>query len=308
MKTLGKLIEVPVREIWKHEQYNFSDWLSKKENISLLDDILGLSLVDVNKEVFVGSYRCDLVAVDETTGTKVIIENQLEASNHEHLGKLITYASGLDAKVIVWIVTEAKEEHSSAIEWLNNHTDKNVNFFLLELHAYKIGDSLPAPQFAVIEQPNDFVKYSKQNSKSGDLSRAESERLAFWSQMNEIVSERGKPFNIRKPTTDHWYNIPVGTSEASISITLVGKENIIGIELYISDNKRLFDMLFEKKEEIEKNAGLIFDWQRLDDKKASRIIYRIQGLNFDDHSNYEQLMNEIIDKAVTIRDTFKKYL
>ena len=244
MKTLGRLTEVPVREIWKHEQYNFSEWLSKEENISLLDEILGLSLVNVDKEVFVGSYRCDLVAEDETTGTKVIIENQLEGSNHEHLGKLITYASGLDAKVIVWIVTEAKEEHSSAIEWLNNHNDKNVNFFLLELHAYKIGDSLPAPQFAVIEQPNDFVKYSKHDSKSGDLSRAESERLAFWSQMNEILSARGKPFNIRKPTTDHWYNVSVGTSGAGISITLVGKDNLIGIELYISDNKRLFDMLF----------------------------------------------------------------
>lgn len=308
MKTLGRLTEVPVREIWKHEQYNFSDWLSKEENIALLDEILGLSLVNVNKEVFVGSYRCDLVAEDETTGTKVIIENQLEGSNHEHLGKLITYASGLDAKVIVWIVTEAKEEHSSAIEWLNNHTDKNVNFFLLELHAYKIGESLPAPQFAVIEQPNDFVKYSKQNSKSGDLSKAESERLAFWSQMNEILSARGKPFNVRKATTDHWYNISVGTSEALISITLVSKEKLIGIELYITDNKRLFDMLSEKKDEIEKDAGLKFDWQRLDDKKASRIIYRIPGLDFDNHSNYEQLMNEVIDKVIIIRDTFKKYL
>lgn len=308
MQALGKLTEVPVREIWKHEQYDFSEWLSKEENISLLDDILGLSLVDLNKEVFVGSYRCDLVGIDETTGTKVIIENQLENSNHDHLGKIITYASGLDAKVIVWIVTEAREEHRSAIEWLNNHTDKDVNFFLLELHAYKIGNSLPAPQFAVIEQPNDFVKYSKPTSNSGDLSKAQSERLSFWTEFNEVLAIKGKPFNIRKPTTDHWYNISVGTSEAGISITLVGKENLIGIELYISDNKRLFDMLFEKKEEIENQIGLSFDWQRLDDKKASRIIYRIPGLNFDDHSNYEQLMNEIIDKAVKMRDVFKKYL
>ena len=101
----------------------------------------------MKKEVFVGAYRCDLVAKDETTGTKVIIENQLEVSNHDHLGKIITYASGLDAKVIVWIVTQAREEHRSANEWLNNNTGNDIGFFLIELHAYRIGDSLPAPKF-----------------------------------------------------------------------------------------------------------------------------------------------------------------
>lgn len=119
---IGKLKEVELRNLWKHEQYDFSEWLSQNENIELLNDILGLTLTDISKEVYVGSYRCDLVAVDESSGIKVIIENQLESSNHEHLGKIITYASGLDAQVVVWIVKNAKEEHRSAIEWLNNNT------------------------------------------------------------------------------------------------------------------------------------------------------------------------------------------
>ena len=156
--NIGKLKEVDIRSLWKHEQYDFSEWLSHEENIEELNNILGLTLTDVSKEVYVGSYRCDLVAVDESTGIKVIIENQLESSNHDHLGKIITYASGLDAQVVVWIVTHAKEEHRSAIEWLNNNTNGNINFFLIELHAYKIGDSLPAPYFEVIEKPNDFIK------------------------------------------------------------------------------------------------------------------------------------------------------
>lgn len=105
---LGRLEEVDVRKLWSHEQYDFSNWLAKDENIELLNEVLGLTLVDIEKEVFVGSYRCDLVASDETTGQKVIIENQLEASNHDHLGKIVTYASGLDANVIVWIVKEAR--------------------------------------------------------------------------------------------------------------------------------------------------------------------------------------------------------
>lgn len=138
---LGRLEEVDVRKLWSHEQYDFSNWLAKEENIDLLNEALGLTLVDIEKEVYVGSYRCDLVDSDETTGQKIIIENQLEQSNHDHLGKVITYASGLDAKVIVWIVKDAREEHRSAVEWLNNNTNKEINFFLIEIHAYKIGDS-----------------------------------------------------------------------------------------------------------------------------------------------------------------------
>ena len=148
---IGKLKEVDIRNLWKHEQYDFSEWLSQEENINILNDILGLTLVDVSKEAYVGSYRCDLFAVDESTGTKVIIENQLEPSNHDHLGKIITYASGLDAEVIVWIVKTAKEEHRSAIEWLNNNTNSRINFFLIELKAYTIENSIPAPFFNVIE-------------------------------------------------------------------------------------------------------------------------------------------------------------
>ena len=112
----GILKEIDVRELWKHEQHDFSNWLAREKNIELLNDALDLTLVDIDKEVYVGSYRCDLVAKDEMTGTKIIIENQLECSNHDHLGKIITYASGLDATVIVWIVKEAREEHRSAIE------------------------------------------------------------------------------------------------------------------------------------------------------------------------------------------------
>lgn len=247
---LGRLEEVDVRKLWSHEQYDFSNWLAKEENIDLLNEALGLTLVDIEKEVFVGSYRCDIVANDETTGERIIIENQLEQSNHDHLGKVITYASGLDAKVIVWIVKEAREEHRSAVEWLNNNTNKDINFFLIEIHAYKIGDSLYAPKFEIVEKPNDFIKTGKTQSGSGDLNKSQSERLIFWTRFNEIIAERGKPFNIRKASTDHWYDIAIGTSAAHIGITLVNKENCIGVELYINDDKQIFDNLYQEKEKI----------------------------------------------------------
>ena len=306
--AIGKLEEVDIRELWKHEQYDFSEWLSKKENIENLNEILGLTLVDISKETYVGSYRCDLFAKDETTGIKVIIENQLEMSNHDHLGKIITYASGLDAKVVVWIVKEAREEHRSAIEWLNNNTNSNINFFLIEIHAYKIGNSDNAPMFQVIEQPNDFIKNNKSINSSDTMNKSQSQRVEFWNQFNNVLVERGKPFNVRKATTDHWYNVAIGTSDAHIDITLVNKDSVIGVELYITDNKELFDKLYQKKDEIEADLGLELDWRRLNNSKASRIITFIKGLDFDDHSNYNELMNKTIDLAVLMRDTFKKYI
>ena len=305
---IGKLKEVDIRELWKHEQYDFSEWLSKKENIENLNEILGLTLVDISKETYVGAYRCDLFAKDETTGIKVIIENQLEISNHDHLGKIITYASGLDAKVVVWIVKEAREEHRSAIEWLNNNTNNNANFFLIEIHAYKIGDSDPAPMFQVVEQPNDFIKNNKSTNRDESMNKSQPQRVEFWNQFNNVIIERGKPFNIRKATTDHWYNVAIGTSDAHIDITLVNKDSLIGVELYIPDNKELFDKLFEKKENIESDLGFELDWRRLDKSKASRIVYCIKGLNFDDHSNYNELMNKIIDLVILMRNIFKKYI
>ena len=305
---LGKLKEVDIRELWKHEQYDFSEWLSKEENIEMLGDEIGLTLTEINKEVFVGSYRCDLVAKDETTGIKVIIENQLEATNHDHLGKIITYASGLDANVVIWIVKEAREEHRSAIEWLNNKTTKDILFFLMEIRAYKIGDSLHAPKFVIIEKPNDFVKTANVGMDSGELSKAQAERLSFWNRFNEVLLSRNKPFNARKATTDHWYDVALGTSEAHISITLVNKTNSIGIEVYINDNKGLFDKLYSASEEIQNELGFSMDWQRLDNKKPSRIIYYIGGLDFDNHENYGELINEVMDKVVAIRNVFRNHL
>ncbi len=305
---LGRLEEVDIRELWSHEQYDFSNWMAEPENLELLNEAIGLTLNDVEKEVYVGSYRCDLVAKDETTGEKVIIENQLEQSNHDHLGKIVTYASGLDAKVVVWIVKEAREEHRSAIEWLNNNTVASINFFLIEVHAYKIGDSLYAPKFEIVEKPNGFIKNAKTQSGSDEFNRSQGERLEFWTRFNEILTERGKPFNVRKATTDHWYNVAIGTSGTHVAMTLVNKEGCVGIELYISDNKALYDQLYQSKDEIEKDLGLQPEWQRLDGKKASRILYRIPGLNFDDHSNYDALMNEMIDKALLFSKVFKKYV
>jgi hypothetical protein len=305
---LGKLQEVDIRTVWPHEQYDFSKWLAEEENIRELGDTLNLSLTDVETEKFVGNYRCDILCKDEITGKMVLIENQLEPTNHDHLGKIITYASGLDAAVVVWIVSSARDEHASAIEWLNKHTDDEISFFLLEVHAYKIGDSDPAPQFNIIEQPNDFVKTVKTVAKNNELNESQKQRLEFWTQFNDVVESKGKPFNKRKATTDHWYNVAIGSSEANISIDLVNKEHKIRVSLWINDNKDLYDSLFLRKDGIEQLLGFDLEWNRLDSKKASYICTYIKGLDFKKQDNYPQLMEQIIDLVLKMRKVFPQFM
>ena len=305
---LGKLHEVDIRTVWPHEQYDFSKWLAEEENIRELGDTLNLSLTDVETEKFVGNYRCDILCKDEITGKMVLIENQLEPTNHDHLGKIITYASGLDAAVVVWIVSSARDEHASAIEWLNKHTDDEISFFLLEVHAYKIGDSDPAPQFKIIEQPNDFVQTVKTVAKNNELNESQKQRLEFWTQFNDVVESKGKPFNKRKATTDHWYNVAIGSSEANISIDLVNKEHKIRVSLWINDNKDLYDSLSLRRDEIEQLLGLELEWNRLDSKKASYICTYIKGLDFKKQDNYPQLMEKIIDLVLRMRKVFPQFM
>lgn len=305
---LGKLQEIDIREVWTHEQYDFSKWLSAEDNMQELGNVLNLSLSDIETEKFVGSYRCDILCRDEITGRVVLIENQLEQTNHDHLGKILTYASGLDASVVVWVVASARDEHASAIEWLNKHTDDSISFFLLEIHAYRIGNSEPAPQFKIIEQPNDFAKTVKRIAQDKSVNESQSRRLEFWTQFNDILEQRGKPFNKRKATTDHWYSVAVGSSECQISIDLVNKDHKIRVGLWISDNKERFDYMRQHKEEIEVAMGFPLFWQRLDNKKSSLICTYIKGLDFKAQDNYPELMNEAIDLVVKMRDVLKKYI
>ena len=227
-----------------------------------------------------------MVASDETTTQRIIIENQLEQSNHDHLGKIVTYASGLDAKVIVWIVKEAREEHRSAIEWLNNNTNKDVNFFLIEIHAYKIGDSLYAPKFEIVEKPNDFIKTGKIQASSGEMNKSQSERLAFWTRFNEVIIERGRPFNVRKEN--------INTLEASgellltIMASLAQQESAslsqnvkLGLQFRYQEGKVQINHEHFPGYTKDEEGNLIIDEE---EAKVVRRIYReyLEGASFRD--------------------------
>lgn len=164
MDTLGKMIRITdLRSVWPHEANDFTRWLAQEENLTLLGDAIEIELELEERESSVGSFNVDIFAKEVGTNRRVIIENQLEDTNHDHLGKLITYASGKGSEVIVWVVKRARDEHRQAIEWLNQHTDSNIGFFLLEIELWQIGDSEKAPRFNIVEKPNDWTKMMKGN-------------------------------------------------------------------------------------------------------------------------------------------------
>lgn len=308
-KEFGKLEEITdLRDYWKNEATDFTPWLAKEENISLLSEAIGIDITVEERESNVGDFSVDIYASETETDRKIIIENQLEATNHDHLGKLITYASGKEANIIIWIVKEAREEHRAAIEWLNNHTDKEIGFFLCEIKIYKIENSKPAVKFEVIQRPNEWAK----EIKNMDLTQTEQLRYEYWTAYNDYAfkdaqSEYAKNFGKRKPSTHHWMRLSIGHSNCRISILQIHKRNSINIEFYIKHDKELFNRLFDKKDDIEKDTGIKFYWKELPDKKASRIITE-KSVEFDNKEKWEEQFDWIMETAIKMKKTFTKYI
>ncbi len=300
MQELGDLKRVELRKLWPNEATDFTKWLAKEENIEKINEVVGLTLVNVRSEVSVGGYKADILCEDATTENQVVIENQLTKTDHTHLGQIITYASGLDAKYIIWIVKSARDEHKSAIEWLNNATNKNIHFFLIEVQVWQINESPPAVKMAVLEQPNDWNKLVKSNPKDKKATERELLVKSFWETVNEVLEERGS-FNTRKASMDHWYSLPIGTSQCHLSIAVISKKKKIRIEVHIPDNKELYDNFVDNKDEIENRFGEKLNWDRLDGKKASRIEKYLTGFNLYKTETHK----EFAVKSIVIIEKFK---
>ncbi|MBR5898281.1 MAG: DUF4268 domain-containing protein, partial [Muribaculaceae bacterium] len=216
---LGKIKRITdLRSVWQHEALNFSKWLAQDENLTQLSEAIGIDIILEELESSVGNFNVDLFAIEEGTDRKIIIENQLEDTNHDHLGKIRTYASGKGAEVIVWIVKKARDEHRQAIEWLNQNTGIKIGFFLVEIELWQIDDSAIAPKFNVVERPNDWAKQMK---NVDNLSETKQLQQNFWLSLSETIkSSYVKEFSPRKAQAQHWYDLSVGSSSYHIGLTV----------------------------------------------------------------------------------------
>jgi hypothetical protein len=290
MSNLGKLKQIELREGWKHEANDFTKWLALEDNLSLLSDEIGFDIKLIQTEARVGSFNVDILAEEENTGNKIIIENQLEISDHDHLGKVITYASGYDAKIIVWVVKDVREEHRKAIDWLNENTNEEIGFYLLKIELWQIGESLPAPKFEIISKPNDWAKAVKNSADSTELTDTKIKQLEFWDAFKNYAKQNKTTLKFQKSYPQHWTNISIGSSDCHVTLTINSVEKQISCQIYISDNKDLYSQLLENKSLIENELGYILEWMELPKKKASRIKIVTTG-DFKNEKDWDKQFN-----------------
>lgn len=305
---LGRISKIELRDVWKNEPENFTQWLASPENIVLLGEELGLDIAVLEVEASVGDFHADILAQEETSGKKIIIENQLEPSDHRHFGQILTYAAGLQAEYIIWIVKTAREEHQQAIDWLNSHTDDAINLFLVSIELWQIGHSEPAPKFVVLSRPNDWARAVRSHvNDSGTLTETKIRQLDFWEQLKMFAAQHRPPLRLPTPRAQHWYNVAVGRSDCHLSLTLHIMDNKIGCELYIPNNKALYHVIYAKKDEIQEAlamAGTLV-WQELPEKKASRIrvMHPYDFTNEDRSAAFQWL----VETSIRFRNTFPNF-
>jgi hypothetical protein len=304
---LGTLKRLDLREYWKHEALDFTKWLSEPGNIALLSDEVGIGIEVTQTEASVGRFNVDILAQEENTGRKIIIENQLETTDHSHLGQLITYAAGLEAQYVIWIVREVREEHRQAVDWLNEHTDEDISFFLVALELWQIGGSDPAPKFSVVCRPNEWKKSVRTSAQDGDLTDTKTKQLEFWQQLKEFAADSYPELRLRTPRPQHWYDVSIGRSDCHICFIADSRENQVRCELYIPDSKELYKTLLASKAHIEKELDLAepLDWQDLLGKKACRIRV-LHPFTFANTSTWNEAFDWLSKTGIQFKKVFSK--
>jgi len=285
----GKVTKLNLRDIWANEASNFTPWLA--DNINALGEALGMDLELISKEASVGSFSLDLLARDLGSGNTVVIENQLTQTDHDHLGKLLTYAAGFSASTVIWVSEIVRDEHRQALEWLNQRTDEDTEFFGVAIKVFKVDDSNPAYSFDPVVFPNEWQKSKKRQPNKNISSRGEAYQDYFQSLIDEL-REKHKFTNAKIGRPKSWRTFSSGISNIPISAAFaMGKK--VKTELYIdvldqNKNKSIFDWLSVHKESIHEQYGHPLEWERLDNKRASRVaIYRDGSIEFPEDELFE---------------------
>ena len=303
MSDFGSLKQVDLRSGWSHEAFDFTQWLVKAENLQFLSDEIGIEVAPIEAEAPTGRYSVDILAEEESTGKKIIIENQLEKTDHDHLGKIITYASGYDAEYVVWIVKDANEEHRQALEWLNDHTDSNLNFFLMKLELWQIDDSKPAVKLNTIVKPNEWTKTIRERNKSEELSETKLMQLDFWNGFKSYCDEKGISFVSRKARASRQYDISVGTSEAYIRLVASTMHSELRVMFIVKEKQELFDEFFDEKDQIESQIGTSLNWKPAPNQKRS-LVELTRSADITSKDDWPEYYSWLLENAEKFKGVF----
>ncbi|MCK4334699.1 DUF4268 domain-containing protein [candidate division WOR-3 bacterium] len=302
--TIDKLQRRPLREVWRCEE-KFTTWL--QDNIDVLNEVLDLNLEGAEPEQPAGTFSVDIVAKDES-GNPVVIENQLEKSNHDHLGKLITYLTAIGAKIGIWIVADPRPEHVGSISWLNESS--GADFYLVKLEAVRIGESDPAPLLTLIVGPSEESRKAGETKK--EMAEQDSIRRQFWMELLDGAKKKTKLHANISPSRQNWIGTSTGIRGLGF-LNYVIRRHDAQVELWIdrgkdSENKAIFDKLAASKDAIEKNFGAPLKWQRLEGKRGCRIKKQITLGGYRDKDKWPKIQDAMIDAMIRLAKVLKPHI
>ena len=269
MPKLGRLQPIEPRDVWSDEAADFTPWLAEEENLDLLAETLGLQLELAGREVDVGDFRADILCRNIEDDSPVLIENQLEGTDHNHLGQILTYAAGLDANTVIWIAREFREEHRAALDHLNEITDERFQYFGIEVKVWQIGDSALAPQFEIVSSPNNWrreVSYDTGRAVSKDLSQTQRQtkrqQEKFWTELRNHTPQTGSQLQFPKPQPAHHLEFDIGHPDFGIRLSQRRKQKDISASIYITgpNAEAHFHLLNEQRENLESEFGVPLEW------------------------------------------------
>ena len=302
--SIGKLQRVQLREVWRHEAYDFTQWL--QENIDVLNESLDLELISAEREQAAGSFSIDIVA-ESSDGDTYVIENQLEKSNHDHLGKVITYLTSMKARGAIWIVSEPRQEHVNAMAWLNESS--SADFYLVKVEAVRIGDSPAAPLLTLIVGPSAEAKEAGRAKQ--ELAERYGIRKQWWSQLIQLP-EASLHAHIT-PGTASWIGVSSGIRGLGFNYCLTKTSS--GAELYIDrgkdceeENEAIFDQIEESKTNIEQAVTFPLSWQRLDSRRACRIRIDIDGGYTSEEAQWPLIQKQMAEAMKQLEAALKPVL
>ncbi len=276
----GELAQQNSRDFWPHEAADFTPWLARPENMARLSQVVGLELEVESVEQPVGPFNADIVCTSLGEHRRVVIENQLERSDHDHLGKMLTYAAGLDdVSTVIWVAPKFTDEHRAALDWLNSVTTDEVRFFGIGLEVWQIGESLPAPRFNLVSQPNDWSKTLRSKSHAG-LSDGKLSQLDFWAGFGDYATAAGSTRSIGKPQAQNWMTFGIGRSGLDMS-AVAARGDAFGLKPHdhlrveiVSRGSRgeaLYEQLEQRRPEIDAAIGELATWYRPESGHQYRI-------------------------------------
>ena len=277
---LGRLERVPPRDWWTDEARDFTPWLAAEDNLALLGSTIGVDLELQDQEVSVGPFRADVLCRDVATDALVLVENQLERTDHRHLGQLFTYAAGLDAVTVVWIAERFHDEHRAALDWLNRITHEDFRFFGIEVELWRIGGSALAPKFNLVAKPNDWTKTVRETAgakRSGALSESQELRVAYWHVLKETADGMGSRFASLRPVPRRYLHFGAGRSGFTLntSFRTGGGAEDAGALVFLwingDDDGGYLDQLAADRAAIEAEVGTPLEWDEKPDRRSSQV-------------------------------------